>query len=545
VPRHAPRTSRIATALLVALALVACRRASGPPPERFVRASAAGWVVVPELRRAVRELAALHETVSRFPGAAQQLAGVRAALAAQLGFDVLDLDALARAGIEPARGAALTSEPDPDGGRGTPVVILPFRDASGLERLVGRLARERLGAPGRTESAQGELRVVTFRLAGGAPARSLARLPRERTAALAPGPSGPAAVAAALSRARADSLADSGAYRELRKVLGERYAVLAGGSAPAAPGAILGREGLAVGVSAGAGLVRLGLASRLGTAADAARALRAGGDSRALVRSLSPDAALVLRWDGDFSELGKRLVARMEPQDRAWLSRHGFDPRRDLFDLLAPGAAASLSISPRLDLSDLSDTTLRADPLRVVRFELIGDVKDQAAARESLARLPALFTALQEAGGLKPPGAAAVSTGDSGRILAPSGEIAWRLTGKRLALAGGPAGALDALLARQGGSAGYAAPTRIAAAALQGGLGGAVLSPRNLVASVRALPEDSFGTGPTGFVVRSVVERFLEPADRVAAVSLRADLGETALTLDLELEAPAPDKEAR
>jgi hypothetical protein len=523
--------------------MAACRRASGPPPERFVRASAAGWVVIPELRRATRELAALHETVSRFPGAAQQLAGVRAALAAQLGFDVLDADALAHSGIEPARGAALTSEPDGD--RSTPVVILPVRDASRVEELVGRLARERLGAPERAESTQGDIRIVTFRAAGGAPALSLALLHRERTAALAPGLSGPAAVAAVLSRAQADSLADSSAYRELRKVLGERYAAIAGGSPPASSGSPFGREGLAVGVSAGAGLVRLGLASRLGAAAEAVRALRAGGDSRARVRSLSPEAALVLRWDGDPSELGKRLVARMDPRDRTWLSQHGFDPQRDLFDQLAPGAAASLSISPRLDLTDLSDTALRADPLRVVRFELVGEVKDEAAARESLARLPAVFAALQQADGLKPARAAAVSTGDSGRILAPSGEIAWRLSGKRLSLAGGPAGALDALLARQGGSAGYAAPTRTAAAALQGGLGGAVLNPRSLVASVRALPEDSFGTGPTGFVVRSVVERFLEPADRIAAVSLRADLGETALTLDLEVEAPAPDKEAR
>ena len=539
--RHAPRTSRILIALLVALAAAACRRASGPPPERFVPAGAAGWVVIPELRRATRELAALHETVSRFPGAAQQLAGVRAALSAQLGFDVLDPDALARAGIEPARGAALTSGPEPVGGS-TPVAILPVRDASRLEELIGRLARERLGAPERAQSTQGDIRIVTFRAAGGAPALSLALLPRERTAALAPGPSGPAAVAAALSRTQADSLADSGAYRELRKVLGDRYAVIAGGSPPASAGSPFGREGLAVGVSAGAGLVRLGLASRLGVAAEG-RALRAGGDSRARVRSLSPDAALVLRWDGNPSELGKRLVARMAPQDRTWLSEHGFDPQRDLFDRLAPGAAASVSISPRLDLTDLSDTALRADPLRVVRFELVGEVKDEAAARESLARLPALFSALQQAGGLAT--ASAQEGEGTGRVATPSGVIAWKLSGKRLVLAGGPPGALEALLVRQGGSAGYAAPTPTAAAALQGGLGGAVLNPRSLVASIRALPEDSFGTGPGGFVVRSVVERFLEPADRISAVSLRADLGETALTLDLEVEAPAPGKEAR
>ncbi len=204
MPRHAPRT-RLAVLLLLSLAAAGCRRASGPPPERFLPATAAGWVVVPELRRASRELVALDATVSGFPGAGQQLAGVRGALTAQLGFDVLDPDALARAGIEPARGAALAT--GLDGDRSAVVAILPVRDAGALEALVARLARERLGAPERIESRQGEIRMVAFRAANGAPALSLAVLPRERTAALAPGPPGPAVAAAALSRAEADSLA--------------------------------------------------------------------------------------------------------------------------------------------------------------------------------------------------------------------------------------------------------------------------------------------------------------------------------------------------
>ncbi len=97
----------------------------------------------------------------------------------------------------------------------------------------------------------------------------------------------------------------------------------------------------------------------------------------------------------------------------------------------------------------------------------------------------------------------------------------------------------------RGGSGGYAAPTKTAAAALQGGLGGAVLNPRSLVASVRALPEDSFGTGPTGFVIRSVVERFLEPAERVRAVSMRAELGDAAVLVQVEVEAPPGDGEGK
>ena len=53
----------------------------------------------------------------------------------------------------------------------------------------------------------------------------------------------------------------------------------------------------------------------------------------------------------------------------------------------------------------------------------------------------------------------------------------------------------------------------------------------------RAMPDEAYGTGPSGFVMRSLVERFVDPASRLAAVSLRADLAEGALLLTLELEA--------
>ncbi|HEY6001635.1 MAG TPA: hypothetical protein VIV57_02095, partial [Anaeromyxobacter sp.] len=93
-----------------------------------------------------------------------------------------------------------------------------------------------------------------------------------------------------------------------------------------------------------------------------------------------------------------------------------------------------------------------------------------------------------------------------------------------------------ALLARNEGG-GWRAPTDAAAAALSGGLGGAVLDPARLVAAVRAMPEEAFGTGPSGFVMRSLVDRLVEPASRLAAVSFRADLAEGALLLALEVEA--------
>lgn len=545
MPRCAPRPWLVGAALLAAAAGTSCRRAgSGPPPERYLPATAPAAVVVPELRRAARELATLDATLSAFPGAGQQLAGLRRALTAQLGLDALDAAELARAGLEPARGAALGYEPpaEPEAPP-TAMLILPVRDARALEALVARLARERLGAPERSASEQGGLQLVTFRARADAlPALTLGLLSSERTALLAPGPTGPAAVRRAVARAAAESLAAFPAWRDLRGALGDRYALLAA-SIPSAQRDLerddvrwprnLFPAGLAVGFSAEAGSLRLALAAR--PSASTLQALRAGVASRTTVRALSPESALVLRWDGDLGELGRHVVARTSPRDREWLAAHGFDLQRDLFDQLAPGAAASVSISPRLDLTDVSDVALRADPLRAIRFELAGDVKDEASARGALARLPALFAAL--AGGASP----AAPAGSSGRITTPSGEIAWRLAGKRLAIAGGPPGALDALVARRDGSAqGFAAPTEPARTALEGGVGGAVLAPRNLVASVRALPEDAFGTGPTGFVVRSMVERFLEPAERISAVSARVEITSSALRVDVQVEVPPP-----
>src|SRR5512133_652113 len=177
--------------LAVALAVPACRGGRrGAPPERWVPAGVRLAVVVPEAGRAARELAALHATLSAFPGAGD-LATVRGALAAQLGFDPLDPDALADAGLDRRRGAALALTGRDAGA--PPLLVLPVKDAPKLEGLLARLARDRLGAETRTAESHGAATAVVFRRAPGAPA-ALAYAIVDRTALVAPGPSGPAAV---------------------------------------------------------------------------------------------------------------------------------------------------------------------------------------------------------------------------------------------------------------------------------------------------------------------------------------------------------------
>jgi hypothetical protein len=248
------------------------------------------------------------------------------------------------------------------------------------------------------------------------------------------------------------------------------------------------------------------------------------------------------RWDGDFAALGRKLVPLLPSSERERLAARGVDLERDVFGVLAPGGAVAASLAPGLDLSGLTIAAARADPLLAVQFEAILPVGDPAAAEAASARLAAAAA---------PRGRRAVAVAGGApdgehRIRTPSGEIAWRVDAKarRAVLAGGPPGRLEALEARLAGSGGFRAPTKAADGALAGGLGGAVLVPPRVVAAVRAMPEEAFGTGPSGFVMRSLVDRFLEPASRLAALSLRADLAEGALVLALEVEAgpqePAP-----
>lgn len=520
-----------AVAVSLALGLAGCRgRDAGPPPERFLPADVRAAVVVPEAGRAARQLAALHATLSEFPGATD-LAAARGSLAAQLGLDPLDPAGLRDAGVEPRRGAALAllARPATGAAGGAPLLVLPVADQEKLEALLARLARERLGAELRALEPRGALTAVAFRRAAGEPP-ALTYLVVQRTVLVAPGPSGPELVTEAAGLAEDRSLARSATYAAAQRALGAGVAALAF-APPGSP--LLGgrpalRDGLALGFSSDERALRARVAIPLGERAASLRELAGSGAAARLVERLAPGAALVVRWDGAPDALVRRLLPHLRPADRARLAARGVAPERDLPGLLGPGAAAAAWLSPALDLAGLGEDALRTDPLRLIRFEAVAPLADPARARALSERLA--------------PARRGRGPRDAFRIPTPSGEIAWRVDGERLLVAGGPPGALDELSARAAGAgAGWRAPTSAAGGALSGGLGGAVLDAQRLVASVRALPEDAFGTGPSGYVVRSVVDRFLDPAARLAALSVRAELAGEALVVGLEVEIAAPE----
>jgi hypothetical protein len=217
------------------------------------------------------------------------------------------------------------------------------------------------------------------------------------------------------------------------------------------------------------------------------------------------------------------------------------DLERDLLPALGPGSALSLSLPATFTVAEFSSPRLATrlgDPFRVLRLEAVLPVRDAALLRAVAARL-------QKAGprtGLKvaPRGPTAAPTGWT--VSWGRADLGTALAGERLLVAGGADG-LPALASRAAsGGKGYEAPTGPARAALAGGLGGAVLDVGHLTRSIAALPEEAYGTGPNAFVMRSLVHRYLEPAEALASVSARLDLVPGSAVLDVEVVGrPLPD----
>jgi hypothetical protein len=517
------RPNATATALLVVLVLSAgCSRcgapAAGPPVERRVPSAVAAVVLVPRLADAARQAAALHDALASLPGQ-YELQGARGALAAQLSFDLLDPASIAGAGIDPERGLALAELPrrsEEEGGQ--PLVAVAVGDRGRFGALVDRLARERLGATDKgLENANGTP-IEVWRRAAGEPAL-LALAVVEGTAVVSPGPEGPAAVRAALALDPDLSLAESPAWRRAREALGEAGPVLA--FAP--PGALsLGggpaADGLAAGLSATARGLRLVAVALLGAREPRLRPLADPGPGRAGPFALDPAAPLALR-----------LSASPAAAAALALPLLGARPEPELERILAsvePPVDLGLALSPQADVGAALAAPGQVEPLRLLRVELVAPLKAGASLGPTL-------DALAKGWG---------GTVKDGRWRVPAGkaEVAFTVSGQRLLVAAGPAGGLEALMARTAAQ-GWKAPSPAAAAALEGGLGGAVLDGDRLVKAVKALPPEAYGGGPDAVVARSLAERLAAPGAAVTA-SLRADLPAGALRLALDLELAAPGK---
>lgn len=520
--RRSLAPSVAAPLLALALALSGCARCgpppAGPPAERWVAADAVGVLVVPELGELQRQAAALYATLLAMPGGGD-LSLLRTGLGAQLGFDPFDPASVEAAGIDPRRGLAIAELPGPGGpGTGRPLLVLGVADEARLRGLAARLARDRLGAGEQgLENANGKP-IDVWRRGAGAPAL-VALAITERTALLSTGPGSPDAVRAALALDAALSLAGSPAWRRARDAAGPGLSGLfyLPAGAPALGGGPF-PDGAVMGVSGAARSARLVVAGLLGANEARLRPLAGTGAGQAGPLALDPDTVLAAR----LSASPAALLALL-PDD-------GADPRlsqaRAFLAELQAGVDLGLSLSPRADLGGAVASRGAIDPFAVVRLELTGAVKDPAAAA---ARFDALARQL---GGAATPGRWRLGDGPT--------RVEWALTGGALALSGGPAGGLEALLARAARQAPALTPPPAAAEALQGGLGGAALSGDNLVKGLKALPPDAWGTGPDAVMTRSMVEKLATPTGKGGGITLRADLPQGALRVALEVTLGEP-----
>lgn len=529
----------LALALLAGLAAPGCRReAAGAPPERWLPADGSAALVIPELGPAARQVGSVYRTVVSVPAAAA-LAEAYGSLKAQLGFDPLEPRGLEEAGLDPAGGAAVSWS------RGRPpVAVLPVADLDRFDGTARRLARDRMGAAQRVATVGGGHAVVVFRREAAGPA-ALAYARVGRQALVATGPEAPGAVAAAASLEEARSLWRSAAWAEALSALGPGHPALAWAPArsPALAGFPAARDGAALGVQASSGSLSVrvwlplapdrasGWAALAGAGPEAARA--AGIEEARLV---APDAALAVRWGGDLSALWRRAHPFLPSRLAGALASARLDLGRELLPALGPGAALSLSIAPTFTLAEFSSPSAdlrRADPFRLVKLEAVARVRDPTRVRAFSARVAQVAPRY---------GARVAARGGAWTLSYGRGQLGWSLQDGRLLVAGGP-GRLEALERRVAdGSGGYQAPSAAARAALAGGVGGAVLDVEHLVASVEALPDEAYGTGPNAFVMRSLADRLLEPASRVLAATLRFDLLPGGAVFDLEVEGREPPR---
>jgi hypothetical protein len=516
------RPRRLALPLAVLVTLAGCGRCGGggaAAVERHLPAGSAA-ILAPRLGDAARDLAALATTLARFPIAAG-LADRRAAVAQQLGFDPLSPGGLRDAGLDPDGGAALARTP------GGWLAALPVADADRLHETLARLARDRLGAAGRVAAPHDGVPVVSFATGDRAPP-ALSYALAGGLALLAPGPGGPAAIAAAARLEEAGALSASAPWRAARAALPRHAALVAFAPPGAWPSSALAplRDGAAAALSAREETLEVTAAVLLPPPRLEAWRAVAGDAQGGELERLPADAFLAARFGGAPAALVERLLLAAPAGARERLR----DAGREVAAALAPGAAVSLSLAPTFDFTAFSRgraPTVAADPFRFVHLAAAARVRDEAAGRRLLEAVARAAPALGLAAAADPD-ALALSRGDAEARIA--------LRGHQLLVAGG-AGRLEELERLAAGGRGFAAPTDAAGDLAAGGFAGAVLDPGRLVRAARALPEAAFGSGPDKFVMRSVADRVLDPASRIEAAALRVELAEGAARIALRVDA--------
>jgi hypothetical protein len=401
------------------------------------------------------------------------------------------------------------------------------KDAGALERTLGTLARNRLGAGERAEVKVDGRTLVTFRRRGAA-LPVLGLLVVDEYALIgAGGVVGELGRFAALppeqSLAGEPLLTDS--LARLPKEL-DLYAFLPGGGGFLPKGRVQGLT-LTGRIEPQALTVRADAPWQEGEKALAVLDRQAGPE---LLGYLPQDSFLVARFSGDPAGLSGVWPYLLGPYATRAVQQSGFDFEGEVLANLKSGAVAGLSLAPTVQLgAGVPELDLRrTNPFRYVHLAAVAEVKDAQKARGTLQKFPPVA---QRFGAQVSP--AQLAGHEVFLTRYRQGEGAHLAVVGERALLAAPQARLESMLGALGAAPGAGPVAPELAATLQAPGFGMVLDLHRLAQAVKALPSEAWGLG--GFAIKDTTVRWLEATDDLRAVTFGLSRKERALQAELTL----------
>lgn len=508
---------------LLLLAAAGCSRCGAKPAAsalELLPPHPGGAVVAAPLGVLAQHLSALADRAVSLPGG-DQIGDGRRALAAQLGFDPLTRDGLLAAGLDPERGAALALLAGPD--RPDWIAALPVAKSDAFLATVQRLA-ERSGFAPAAQQPQGA-RVYEGR------GRRMAVAVIRGFGVLARTADPAASVAEADARPPGQSLTRDPGLDGARKRLGAQDLIFWAPAGSGLPPRLTSRTlpgDAALSLQAAEQGIALRMFAQLpqAQAREVQAALPGGGAS--LVELLPPEAPVRGRLGIAPARLLESL--RGNPELGPLLARlHGADA--EAFASVAPGVAVALMLAKGANLGQAVDYGFDwrvRSPFETVQLVALAEVRDRQRLLRALEQVGKELPAL---------GARVGRSGDDFQVSYPAGKGARfgvrEIEGKPIAyLMGGPLRPDELRRTPRAAELPSAVLYADAGAALRVDFG-------KLAASLRALPQDAYGSGPQAYVSRSFVSQVIEPLRTVRLMlSAEAFPDRLGATLDVELSAP-------
>ncbi len=517
---RAPRLLSVALSLLLQAGCSSCRRTSGPTlsPRSLAPADAVAYVEAPSLGRLAGHLAELSQPLALLPGGEALGMGLDQ-LSATLGFDPRQPAALASAGLDGTRPAALVVE------GAAAWAALPVRDEGRFRAAIERLAASRLGAPAPREQGG----VLRFQGPSGEAALAF----RGGYALVGSSDASAPLLARGLSRPLEASLERSPVAPLVFRRLLPGEDLLAYVSKGALPPSLSRLPGLGFGASLSLANRRVTLRAldvfSVGEGAGLSPlALPAGGD---LVPLLPPGAPIVGRLGGEPAALAQAWTWLL-PAALVDAAREAkLDLGQELFANLRPGIAFALGLAPKPDFSSASWDPRRGNPFRVATLEAVGRVRDPAKALAALPKLLALAPRFGASAERRDAGATAAWT--FRYSLGESVTVA--LAGDVVVVTGGDGQlgpAVDRALAK---GARYDPPRELLRALTGHVSDGIAFDSAAAREALSAIPDSAFG-GLTGITLRALFDR---------AEAALGQLGPVVATLQLDADAATIDAEVR